>query len=151
MAEFKHIVRIKNTDLKGNVPIGHALTQIKGIGSRFANCVCNHLNIDKTTKAGELEDKDIKSIAALLEDPVSGGIPVWMLNRRMDYDSGDDKHLMSADLGFVQDNDVRRLKRTKSYRGLRHAWGLPTRGQRTKANFRRNKGKVQGVKRKSKK
>jgi len=33
------------------------------------------------------------------------------------------------------------MKKTKSYKGLRHQWGLPVRGQRTKANFRKNKGK----------
>ena len=37
----------------------------------------------------------------------------------------------------------------KSNRGMRHAWGLPLRGQKTKPNFRRNKRKgALGVKRK---
>ena len=46
--------------------------------------------------------------------------------------------------------DLRRLKKIKSNRGLRHQWGLPVRGQRTKSNFRRSKGKAVGVKRKGK-
>ncbi|MEK6867257.1 MAG: 30S ribosomal protein S13, partial [Nanoarchaeota archaeon] len=37
------------------------------------------------------------------------------------------------------------LKKIKAYRGMRHAAGLPTRGQRTRSNFRKNKGKTVGV------
>ena len=48
-----------------------------------------------------------------------------------------------------QENDVKREQKTKSYRGLRHAIGLPVRGQRTKSNFRRNKGKAVGGKKKT--
>ena len=53
-----------------------------------------------------------------------------------------------GDLIFSKQQDVRRLQKIKSYRGLRHAANLPLRGQRTKSNFRRNKGKAVGVKRK---
>ena len=50
---------------------------------------------------------------------------------------------------FAQENDVKRLKRIRSYVGVRHGQGLPVRGQRTKSNFRRNKGKGPlGVKKK---
>jgi len=35
--------------------------------------------------------------------------------------------------------DIKRLRKIKSYKGIRHAVGLPVRGQRTKANFRRNR------------
>jgi small subunit ribosomal protein S13 len=52
-------------------------------------------------------------------------------------------------LKFAKENDVKMMKKIKSYRGLRHQWSLPVRGQRTKSNFRRNKGKGSlGVKRK---
>jgi small subunit ribosomal protein S13 len=43
--------------------------------------------------------------------------------------------------------DIKRLRKIKSYRGIRHASKLPVRGQRTRANFRR-KGHAVGVKRK---
>ena len=36
---------------------------------------------------------------------------------------------------------IRRMKKIKPYKGVRHSIGQPVRGQRTKANFRRNKGK----------
>jgi len=71
-----------------------------------------------------------------------------MLNRRKDYETGEDKHLLSSDLAFTKDNDIKMLKKIKSYKGMRHAFGLPVRGQRTRSNFRRNKGKVTGVQKK---
>ena len=42
------------------------------------------------------------------------------------------------------------MKKIKCYKGVRHMLDLPVRGQRTKSNFRKNKGKVHlGVKRKA--
>src|SRR3989344_2628458 len=46
--------------------------------------------------------------------------------------------------------DIKRLKKIKSYRGVRHAAGQPVRGQRTKAHFRKNKTKGMGVKKRGK-
>jgi small subunit ribosomal protein S13 len=68
-----------------------------------------------------------------------------MLNRQKDYESGENMHLLGPTIKFVQDNDVRRLKKIKAYKGMRHAAGLPVRGQRTRSNFRKNKGKTVGV------
>ena len=58
-----------------------------------------------------------------------------------DYETGVDKHLLGTDLDVTQENDIKRLKKIKAYRGIRHIHGQPSRGQRTKSNFRRNKGK----------
>jgi small subunit ribosomal protein S13 len=146
---YKHIVRIVNTDLPGNIRIGHALTRIRGVSYMFANSVCNTAQIDKSRKTGELEEPEIKRLDEIVRHPAKYGFPTWMLNRRKDWETGEDKHLLISELDFVRTNDIRRLQRTKSYRGLRHAWGLPVRGQRTRSNFRKNKGKVMGVKRKA--
>ena len=81
-------------------------------------------------------------------NPKKFNIPLWLLNRRKDPETNEDKHLITDDIRFVQENDVKILKKIKSYKGVRHMHGLPTRGQRTKSNFRRNKGNVIGVKRK---
>jgi small subunit ribosomal protein S13 len=146
---YKHIVRIVNTDLNGSVAIVHALTKIKGVSYMLANTACNVANIEKVRKTGELEDGDIRKLDDVIRNPARYGVPSWMFNRRNDWESGEDKHLLSSELDFVRANDIRRLQRIKSYRGLRHAWGQPVRGQRTRSNFRRNKGKVMGVKRKA--
>lgn len=149
MAEFKHIVRIANTDLDGNKKILYAMHKIKGVSIMYANMALSIAGVDKAKKAGELMDAEVKKIDEILKDPINFGAPEWLLNRRKDYETGENMHLLNADLDFTQDNDLKRLKKIKSYRGLRHQWGLTVRGQRTKANFRRNKGKGLGVKKKT--
>ena len=57
----------------------------------------------------------------------------------------------TSDLRFIQDNDIKMMKKIKSYKGIRHMFRLPVRGQCTRSNFRKNKGKGMGVKRKGKK
>jgi len=144
--EFKHLIRIANTDLDGNKPIAYALRKIKGIGFQFANFICVLSGIDKNEKAGNLNDENIKKLNEVIKDHIKLGAPAWMLNRRKNYEDNTDKHLITADLDFTKDNDIKRMKKIKSYRGVRHMFGLPVRGQRTKSNFRKNKGKVTGVK-----
>ena len=43
---------------------------------------------------------------------------------------------------------IKRLKKIKCYKGFRHTSGLPVRGQRTRSNFRRNRAKGAGIKKK---
>ena len=72
-----------------------------------------------------------------------------MLNRRKNYEDRKNIHVITGDLIFSNENDIKRLKKIRSYRGVRHGMGLPLRGQRTKSNFRKNKGKSSlGVKKK---
>ena len=44
---FRYFVRIANTDLDGNKPIGNALRKIKGVSFMFANMICSVAGIDK--------------------------------------------------------------------------------------------------------
>ena len=146
--EIQQLIRIANTDLDGEKEIGYALRNIKGIGFMAANAICNYLEIDHRTKGGDLTEDQVKKLEAAVKDPTTAKLPSWLLNRRKDYDSGVDRHLILAELDFAKDNDIKRLKKIKAYRGVRHIYGLPTRGQRTKSNFRKNKGKSSlGVKR----
>ena len=147
--EFKPLVRIHNTDLKGEKKIGNSLRSITGIGFMFANMVCELANIDSHKRTGDLSDDEVKRIDSVISDPLKAGAPVWMLNRRRDMESGADMHLTTNDLIFVKDNDLKLLKKIKSYKGVRHIRGLPVRGQKTKSNFRKNKGKATGVKKRA--
>jgi small subunit ribosomal protein S13 len=146
--DFKYIVRIAQADLDGNKQVLQALTKIKGVSIMYSNMVCNFAKVSKTVKLGNISDSDIKKLNDVLENKDNYKIPDWMLNRRKDYESGDNLHVVSSDLQFALDNDLKRLKKMKSYKGVRHMFGLPVRGQRTKSNFRKNKGSVMGVKRK---
>ncbi len=148
MADFRHIVRVGNTDLAGEKPLFLSLQKIKGIGENFARMVCVLAQIDYMKKTGELSDKEVTVVEKIVEDPKAAGMPAYVLNRQRDYETGEDMHLTLSDLDFTQDQDLKRAKKVKSYIGLRHQWRLPVRGQRTQSNFRRNKGKAAAVKKK---
>ena len=49
---------------------------------------------------------------------------------------------IEGDLKREVEGNIKRLKDIKSYRGLRHSRGLPSRGQRTKTNSRTRRGNV---------
>ena len=134
--EEKAVVRILASDIPGNKSVYAGLTKIKGVSWSFSNSICNKLGIDKNRKIGELSEKEIKDIAEFIKNPQ---VPEFVLNRRKDFETGKNAHLIGTDLELKKEFDIKRLKKIRSYRGLRHATGQPTRGQRTKAHFRKNK------------
>jgi small subunit ribosomal protein S13 len=150
-ANYKHIVRIANVDIPGGKSIRISLTKIKGVGINFADVACMLAGVDKTTKTGTLSEEKVAKLSEIINNPSQAGFPDWMLNRQKDYETGEHKHIITGTLNFVKDNDLKRLKKIKTLRGMRHQKGLPVRGQRTRSNFRKSKGKVVGVKKKGKK
>lgn len=146
--DIRHLVRIANTDLDGSKPVYYALTKIKGVNYMFSNFVTAASKVDKYKKAGLLSDAEVRRLEDAVKNPLALNPPAWLLNRRKDTESGRDIHVIGSDLDFAKDTDIKTMKKIKSYRGVRHILGLPVRGQRTKSNFRKNKGKVMGVKRK---
>jgi small subunit ribosomal protein S13 len=134
--EERSMVRILATDIPGNKSVYSGLARIKGVSWSLSNAICNKLNIDKKKKISQLNEKEINEITNFVKNPT---LPGFMLNRRKDFDTGEDKHLVGSDLELRKEFDIKRLRQIKSYRGLRHATGQPTRGQRTKAHFRKNK------------
>ena len=136
-SQFKQIARIANTDVNGALPVHHSLTKIQGISFSFSNAICNILNIDKKTKIGDLSQEEIKKVEDVINFPSKYNLPSWLLNRRKDYETGNDLHFITSKLKFEKDNDIKIMKKVKTYRGMRHAYGLPVRGQRTRSNFRR--------------
>ena len=145
--EFQQLVRLLGADIDGNKKVFHALRKIKGISYSFSNAICKLSKIDPNQKIGYLKGEELKKIDNMINNPLKYEIPSWILNRRKDYDEGVDKHLVSTDIKFRVDFDIKRLKKIKAYRGMRHAAGLPVRGQRTKAHFR--KGGTVGVRKKA--
>ncbi len=148
--EIRGIVRIANKDLDGHKPIPEAILAIKGIGVNLANAIAEvaseKLGVDKETKVGALTEEQTELLEKIILNPVEYGVPSWMVNRRKDYSTGKDLHLTGSDLDFTIRQDIEREKRSKSYRGIRHARGLPVRGQRTRSTFRH--GPAIGVQRK---
>jgi len=148
--KLRPLVRIMNKDIKGEKQLVYALRYISGINYSLANLICLKAEIDQNIRIGYLDDQQIKRISDIIKN-LPKHAPSYLLNRQKDYETGEDMHLLSSDLMLQKENDIKKLKKIKSYRGLRHAWGLPVRGQRTKANFRNKKGPALGVQRKKKK
>lgn len=121
------------------------MTAVKGIGIDFADALCNLAEIPRATKAGHLQEQQVARLNSIIANPLSAGLPVWMCNRRKDQESGENRHLITGTLTFTTENDVKLLKKIRCYRGVRHIMGQPVRGQRTRSNFRKMKGKVVGV------
>ena len=70
----------------------------------------------------------------------------FLKNRRLDPETGETEHLCGSDLDMTKEFDIKRLRKIRSYRGIRHSSGQPVRGQRTKSHFRK-RGQAVGVKR----
>lgn len=145
--ELASIVRIVQTDIPGDKNLLTGLTYIKGVSWTISNAVCRLLNMDPKTKISDLKEADIKKITDFLNNPE---LPTFVMNRRNDIETGEDSHLITTSLDMKKEFDIRRLKKIRSYRGSRHAFGHPSRGQRTRSNFR-GKGKKKAVGVKSKK
>jgi small subunit ribosomal protein S13 len=146
--EFRYIVRIVNKDLNGQYSVQRALGNIKGIGQRMAHSIAaafeKKTGIPPKTRLGEIPEGSDRELEEIILHPEQYGIPNWSLNRRKDFETGTDNHLVMAELDFSLRKDLQRLNEIKSYRGLRHSWGLPVRGQKTKSTHR-GKGGVIGV------
>jgi small subunit ribosomal protein S13 len=95
------------------------LTVLHGIGRSRA-----HFILDK---AGVDQGKKPKEITTAEENKIRGAI---------------DGLILEGDLKRERAGNIKRLKDIKAYRGVRHARGLPVRGQRTKTNSRTRRGNV---------
>ena len=134
--DFKYIIRIANSDVSGEERLGFALTSIRGVGPRISNAIIQKLKLNPEELAGNLTDKNVDEIENAVQN-INEFVPSWLLNRQKDYDTGENIHPVSVDLKMVHDDDLNRMKKVKSYKGIRHATGHKVRGQRTYSNGRR--------------
>jgi len=144
--EFQHILRISGTDLEGTLTLHHALSKINGIGMTLANAITRKANINPNTRIGYLTETDKTKIEDIITNPTKHGIPAYMLNRQKDQETGQNHHLIGADLTLQNKTDIEEMKNQKSWKGFRHAYSLRVRGQHTRTTGR--KGKTMGVKKK---
>ena len=143
--EFNYIVRLHGSNLDGTKLLPYALCDLKGVGIRVSKTMIKKLGLDPSLRLGTLPEADVRRLEEILNNPASGGIPNWMLNRRKDLETGKDIHLLGSDLTLRVRDDIDLMKETKSWKGNRHARGLKVRGQRTKTTAR--KGRSVGVSR----
>jgi small subunit ribosomal protein S13 len=143
----ERVVRLLSKDIEGKMTIYAGLTKVKGISWALSNAICKKLKINKRKTVGALTEDEIKKIVEFMKNPE---FPSYILNRRNDFETGENKHMIGSNLELINEFDIKRLKKIKSYKGVRHAAKLPVRGQRTKGNFRPNRKKGGGIKKANK-
>lgn len=122
------MARIAGNDLPKNKRGIIALTYIYGVGPTRAGEILDKCGIDGSTKVGDWNDDNIRSITTLIQN----------------------EYTVEGELRSEVQMNIKRLMDVGCYRGLRHRKGLPLRGQRTKTNARTRKGKRKTVANKKK-
>lgn len=116
------MARIAGVELPNNAKVDYALTLIYGVGWSRARDIFSTTNIDNSKRIKDLTDEELAQITKRLEE-----------------------YVVEGDLRRRIREDIQRYIAINSYKGSRHARGLPVRGQRTKTNARTKKGKRKTV------
>jgi len=133
----KRIIRIVSTDINSSLSVERALKKIKGIGFMFARAICVANKINPKVQLGSLNESQLKGLEETIKNPKF--FP-WLLNRRKDIKTNKDMHIVGGDISLKMREDIRMLSKIRAYRGIRHEFGLPVRGQRTHGgSFRKQK------------
>jgi small subunit ribosomal protein S13 len=140
---IRGIVRVAEMDLDGTRKIRNAILGIRGIGKSLATGIATASGLDSEALLGSLNDEQIHKLEDVMKNPLKYGIPYFMLNRRFDPSTGENKHLISSELKLAVKGDIDFMKKIRCYKGVRHELGLPVRGQRTRSSFRT--GMIVGV------
>jgi len=101
-----------------NKRIEYALTAIYGVGLSRSQKILSEAKISFDKKSDDLTENEENAIRRLVEN-----------------------YKIEGELKREKSANIKRLKDIKSYRGMRHQRGLPSRGQRTKTNARTLRGK----------
>lgn len=111
-------VRIAGVTIPNEKRVEIALTYIFGIGNKKSVEILEKAKVDLNIRVKDLKDEQINIIRNIVEK----------------------ESKVEGDLRREIAGNIKRLKEIGSYRGERHAKGLPVRGQRTKTNSRSVRG-----------
>lgn len=112
------MARISGVNLPVNKRIIIALSYLYGVGKKNAAVILKAAGVDENIRTKNLSEADVNKIREIVEK----------------------KYVTEGELRRQVMANIRRLKEIGSFRGSRHAKGLPTRGQRTKTNSRTVRG-----------
>ncbi|MCH1422307.1 MAG: 30S ribosomal protein S13 [Candidatus Poseidoniaceae archaeon] len=133
--DFSYILRMADTDMDGQKTLSTALTAVRGVGPRTAIQICKNTGFDPASLAGHLSAEEQETLRVAIEG-YAETVPLWMLNRQRDLETGDELHLTGQQVSLTLEDDINRLRTMKCYRGVRHASGNKVRGQRGRSNGR---------------
>lgn len=112
-------MRILGITVPENKQLWVGLTVFYGIGFATAKKILKEAGVPSEKKPGEISADEEAKIRKQIE-----------------------AMKIEGDLKREKAANIKRLKDIKSYRGMRHSRGLPSRGQRTKTNSRTVRGNV---------
>lgn len=115
--------RLMGVILPDNKRVDYALTLIYGIGWTRSKDVLNKSGVKPETRVKDITEEQLKSLTQNIEASFK----------------------VEGDLRSEVNQNIKKLKEIRAYRGMRHALGLPSRGQRTRSNARTKRGKRRTV------
>ena len=115
--------RLMGVILPDNKRVDYALTLIYGIGWTRSKDVLNKSGVKPETRVKDITEEQLKSLTQNIETSFK----------------------VEGDLRSEVNQNIKKLKEIRAYRGMRHALGLPSRGQRTRSNARTKRGKRRTV------
>ena len=115
------MVRIAGADIPDKKRIEVSLTYIFGIGRSLSKKILKDRKINPDTITEKLSDQEISKLREIIESK---------------------SYMVEGDLRREKMINIKRLKETGTYRGIRHSKGLPVRGQKTQTNSRTIRGNV---------
>ena len=110
--------RLAGVDIPENKKLNIALTYIYGIGRNNVKGLLKQASVDGDKRAKDLNNQEISRLQRAI-----------------------DKINTEGNLKKQIRENIQRLKRIGSYRGLRHKANLPVKGQRTRTNARTKRGR----------
>merc|ERR1712118_494222 len=134
--DFTHVIRLLNSNVDGKEKTIYALTNIRGIGRRFADLVCKKGEMNLAKRAGELSVEQLEKLMEIVANPQAYKIPRWYVNNQNDYKHGEYSQITVDQIDSHMRDNLERLKKIRSHRGIRHFWGVRVRGQHTKTTGR---------------
>jgi len=133
--DIRYFVRVGTTDLDGTESVETALLDLDGVGRRVAKAVADEAGVEPLETLGKLEDDEVEAVKEAAQNFDEVG-PSWMVNREKDRRTGEDMHIVGTDLEITREEDINRMQKISSYKGIRHRKGKKVRGQRTKSTGR---------------
>lgn len=112
------MARIAGVDLPRDKRVEVSLTYIYGIGHTRSNEILEKVGIDPDKRVRDLTEAEVSGLRQTI----------------------DREYRVEGDLRRQVQQNIRRLKDIRCYRGIRHIRGLPVHGQRTRTNARTRKG-----------
>ena len=117
------MARVAGVEIPGKKHIGIALRYIYGVGPANSVKILEKVGINSEVDTDDLTEEEINRLREVI----------------------DKEYIVEGELRKEVNQNIKRLIEIGSYRGTRHRFNLPVRGQRTRTNARTRRGSRQTV------